>query len=89
MQASCLRYLIRQQHPKATGYGYEARLRGFIEPGFVNVAEGFSPTANDVDVALQFNDLTQSRKAHGAGFNGKSTICNLKSSGGNQFGDEA
>jgi len=40
---------------KASGYGYEARLRGLIEPasaGFVNVAEGFSPTANDVDVAL-------------------------------------
>ena len=33
----------------------EAHLRGLIEPalaGLVHVAEGFSPTANDVDVAL-------------------------------------
>ena len=53
MQARCLRSLIRQQHPKASGYGYKARPRGLIEPafaGFVNVAEGFSPTASDVDV---------------------------------------
>ena len=52
MQASCLRY----QHPKASGYGYEARLRGLTEPalaGFVNVAGGFSPTANDIDVPLR------------------------------------
>ena len=49
MQASCMRYLIRQQHPKASGYVSEAHLRGLTEPalaGFVNVAEGFSPTAN-------------------------------------------
>ena len=28
MQASCLRSLIRRQHPEASGYVYEACLRG-------------------------------------------------------------
>ena len=35
--------------------GYETRLNGRIAPaeaGLVNVAEGFSPTASDFDVAL-------------------------------------
>ena len=44
-----------RREAKASGYGYEARLRGLIEPalaGFANVAEGFSPTAS-FDIALE------------------------------------
>ena len=40
---------------KLRATGCESRLRGLIEPasaGFVDVAEGFSPTASDVATAL-------------------------------------
>ena len=46
---------VTRREAKASGYGYEARLRGLTEPalaGFANVAEGFSHPANDFDVAL-------------------------------------
>ena len=47
---------VTRRVAKASGYGYEARFRRRIEPAsasLVHVAEGFSPTASDFDVALR------------------------------------